>query len=58
VLAALAIQRETGAQFPFGMRIGINSDIAHAHNAPSPRRHAEIMKAPNIDIGANIVQSG
>ena len=30
VLAALAIQRETGAQFPFGMRIGINTGTVTA----------------------------
>jgi adenylate cyclase len=30
VLAALAIQRETGAQFPFGMRVGINTGTVTA----------------------------
>ena len=30
VLAALAIQRETGTQFPFGMRIGINTGTVTA----------------------------
>jgi adenylate cyclase len=30
VLAALAMQRETGAQFPFGMRIGINTGTVTA----------------------------
>jgi adenylate cyclase len=30
VLAALAIQRETGTQFPFGMRVGINTGTVTA----------------------------
>ena len=37
VLAALAIQRETGAQFPFGMRVGINTGTVTAASGATTR---------------------
>jgi adenylate cyclase len=54
VLAALAIQRETGTQFPFGMRIGINTGTVTAGMLGPPEKSLYDVIGDAVNLASRV----
>ena len=54
VLAALAIQRETGADFPFGMRVGINTGTVTAGMLGPPDKSLYDVIGDAVNLASRI----